>query len=286
MIPATMNRSRKHECARRARRRAVVVPVLLVVLSLASSAHPADPAERPFSDSGKVITKPQERTSNTQRNATKASPVAAKPGFAIDEAAREQANENLKISRQLAEYTGDLVRLNRWLVIVTFVGPALLLVAASVQAWIARDAEKRELRAYVFVHPELTDIGHPEPPVATVTIKNSGKTPAYRLTNVGGIAFPQPPGSRDADDANVIQPSSELGPGDITTFIVAAPRPLLDREKEAIRNGTQAIYVYGLVRYRDAFKKKRLTRYRYMIGGAVGVHARSLAVCEEGNEAT
>ena len=54
---------------------------------------------------------------------------------------------------------------------------------------------------------------------------------------------------------------------------------------KALADGTAAIYVWGLITYKDAFGTDRFTNYRYMIGGNVGVRGVFLAQCENGNEA-
>ncbi len=46
------------------------------------------------------------------------------------------------------------------------------------------------------------------------------------------------------------------------------------------------IYVYGEVRYVDAFGKERLTTYRLMHGGPDRANPGALSTCAEGNDAT
>jgi hypothetical protein len=62
--------------------------------------------------------------------------------------------------------------------------------------------------------------------------------------------------------------------------------PFTPATKESLANGGHVIYVYGEIRYRDVFGRKQWTKYRYMIGGPVGVRGEQMAGCEEGNEAT
>jgi hypothetical protein len=63
--------------------------------------------------------------------------------------------------------------------------------------------------------------------------------------------------------------------------------PLKIEEREALVNGQLVIYVYGEVRYFDAFGRKQRTRYRFMMGGPVGTQpGGKLVACEDGNEAT
>jgi hypothetical protein len=61
---------------------------------------------------------------------------------------------------------------------------------------------------------------------------------------------------------------------------------LTDTDIEALHEGHYAIFVYGEVRYKDAFGKDRVSRYRYFTGGATGLRGPELAAHDEGNEET
>ncbi len=52
-----------------------------------------------------------------------------------------------------------------------------------------------------------------------------------------------------------------------------------------LRSGKKAIFVFGEIRYRDAFGNDRFTRYRFYTGGPLGVMGPSLAAHTDGNEA-
>jgi hypothetical protein len=41
-------------------------------------------------------------------------------------------------------------------------------------------------------------------------------------------------------------------------------------ERAQVRNGTKAIYAVGVIRYIDAFRTKRITRYRFCWNDASG----------------
>jgi hypothetical protein len=77
----------------------------------------------------------------------------------------------------------------------------------------------------------------------------------------------------------------DLGPGD-KTFTGTRARLLTPVEKDSLVAGTMAVWVYGEIRYRDAFCRKQWTKYRLIIGGPFGVSGGQLTACEEGNEAT
>jgi hypothetical protein len=92
-------------------------------------------------------------------------------------------------------------------------------------------------------------------------------------------------------DLDLSKSKSSMGPGQTEIFI-ATPRPKLNRpfteqEVRGLADGVGAIYVYGRIRYRDAFGRTQLTNYRFMVGGPGGFSSGGeMAGCEEGNEAT
>lgn len=148
------------------------------------------------------------------------------------------------------------------------------------------DTADRQLRAYVFVYAaDIEGIDSANPPEAVVVIKNSGQTPAFDVLHVGGIGF-----GKSFDTLSAAIPPDEitrmtLPPGGIWKNCVTAPRRLSTGEKSAIHAGTMIIFVYGEIRYKDAFDKPRFTKYRFMIGGSAGMRGSSLSGCAEGNEA-
>jgi hypothetical protein len=151
---------------------------------------------------------------------------------------------------------------------------------------VMRDTAERQLRAYVSVDTaQITGINSGDNPVADLVVKNFGQTPAYDLTEMGGIAMgvsfntiPPPTGSHRMSRAS-------LSAGAVTREFHPGPRPLTPEAIAALLAGTMTLWVYGEIHYRDAFKIERFTKYRFMIGGAVGIHGTNLAICEEGNEA-
>jgi uncharacterized protein (UPF0333 family) len=149
----------------------------------------------------------------------------------------------------------------------------------------SREMAEKELRAYVSVDSaQITGVESGHPPVATLVFKNSGLTPAYDLTGMGGIGMEAAFDSLPPAVGSPRQSKSSLPPGTPTKWFHLAPRPLIPEETAALRDGTMTLWVYGEIRYRDAFGIDRFTRYRFQIGGGVGIQGVNLAVCEEGNE--
>ncbi len=58
-----------------------------------------------------------------------------------------------------------------------------------------------------------------------------------------------------------------LGAGAIFNKALWFDRPLAANEIVDIANGARAIYLYGRVEYRDAFKKRRFTNFRLRYTG-------------------
>lgn len=148
----------------------------------------------------------------------------------------------------------------------------------------AKKTAERQLRAYISVSAEIRNIDNGEAPSANLTIANYGQTPAYGLTQTSGIAWgesfdtlPIPTGPKGMTNASLL-------PKEHNDARVVAPRPLDIAEIAAFRTGTLTLWVYGDLRYRDAFDIDRFKKFRYMVGGPVGVRNSSLGICEEGNE--
>jgi hypothetical protein len=180
---------------------------------------------------------------------------------------------------------------------VTGIATVFLAIITAWLVFVARDQSnttRAQLRAYVFVSGArivhgITDNNILE---AHIEIKNSGQTPAYKLTSVCGLAFDTypPPQSitltvPDQDYLSLAKTQMVLGPGD-KTFPIARERPLTSIGKANLVAGTMAIWVYGEIRYRDAFRREQWTKYRLIIGGPFGVSGGQLTACEEGNEGT
>lgn len=136
-------------------------------------------------------------------------------------------------------------------------------IASAGQGWVARDTEKRSLRAYASVDPApVKDFAENVAPKAGVRVTIKGQTPAYDLTVVTNIAALPYPASQEARAAAAPSPPAEittsmLAPGQTVDEIVAlayAPNPsqfaLIKEAKKA------RLYVWGEVHYQDAFKMK------------------------------
>jgi hypothetical protein len=126
-------------------------------------------------------------------------------------------------------------------------------------------------------------------PITYIQIKNSGQTPAYKVVHWGNICVREYPliSNLAPTPTLSLKNASVLGPGIYSTKYLFLSAPLTAQEVSDLRAGTAAIYVYGEINYRDAFGKKRFTKYRLMhhVGqGAIGINT-GLIFADEGNEA-
>jgi hypothetical protein len=148
----------------------------------------------------------------------------------------------------------------------------IVLSVATILLWNSGERHsERELRAYVFpVEIKVENFKEQRPIVAFVKVENSGKTPAYNFTCYAGmVAGPLPQKDLSAaKEANL--PVSYLGPGEVMWFTPHGDRLLTAEESKAITHGTAAIYVFGEIRYVDAFEKQRHTTFRTIARGEHG----------------
>jgi hypothetical protein len=148
----------------------------------------------------------------------------------------------------------------------------VVLSIATILLWTGGERHsERELRAYVFpVEIKVENFKTQTPIVAFVKVENSGNTPAHKFTCYAKMVagpLPQKDFSRP-EEANL--PASYLGPGEVMWFTPHGDRLLTAEESEAITQGTAAIYVFGEIRYVDAFGKRRHTTFRAIARGEHG----------------
>ncbi len=81
------------------------------------------------------------------------------------------------------------------------------------------------------------------------------------------------------------EPRGVLSPGATAVLVRTGPVPLDPLHAAALTDGRSTIFVYGEVRYTDAFKKRRVLKYRLMTGGSAGLSGNALVSCDKGNDA-
>jgi hypothetical protein len=186
-----------------------------------------------------------------------------------------------------------------------------LAIFTGLLVWVGNKQEKttrRQMRAFIYLNNgSIYNIASPlaplaiykptgaelispsEGPLAQLTIKNSGPTPAFKVAHLGGICISDYPLSGELPPLIRVKnpPSSAIPPEGINTKNVRIALPLTSDQIAGLRNGTMAIWVYGEITYRDAFRRKRVSQYRLFhnnASGAIGVST-DLTWAEGGNEA-
>ena len=162
-----------------------------------------------------------------------------------------------------------------WIEYGVFAFVLITAIATATAAWYTRkqwestaDNGHRQLRAYVF--PEQANLiwqGAAKPTAAEVVIKNSGQTPAYRLSTATTIVVSDYPLQTDLHDPALPDSHTVIPPAGSSTVSVAMQQPLSTDQLKAIQKGTQAIYTLGVLAYTDAFGECRMTRYKLFYTG-------------------
>lgn len=170
---------------------------------------------------------------------------------------------------------------------------AFLALHASQQAVsVARDTEKRQLRAYVIVSAQkITNVGESERPHIQAIFENMGQTPVYDSVWTSGIgvrgypSFERTEKTWDQCSSILDKPNNQkwyfgknaLPDTDASDFITG---PQLAN----VQNGKSAIYFIGRVCYRDIFRDIHYTDFCIFWAWDKGGLGPAI-YCRKGNEA-
>jgi hypothetical protein len=171
-----------------------------------------------------------------------------------------------------------------------------LLFAATMGLWwatwrLVRGADataKRQLRAYIHVSDaKFGDFGFPQG-IYMVSYTNTGQTPAYDVSATIGINLVKFPLSEELKiEGSGTKGLTTIGRDGDGHARIEAPRGLSGEEYGAVRDGKMAVFVFGIISYRDVFGDNWTTEYRYFVGGDQGIRSDGfLASHSEGNKAT
>lgn len=155
---------------------------------------------------------------------------------------------------------------------------------------------RRQLRAYIL--PTEGYIGEGatmSPPIPSrindvwgnIHFKNSGQTPGYDVVAWAQISVLEPVN----EDRLVVPPITQRYPSSLGADAVMPKgfwfgRALTPTEIADVNNQVKAIYYFGRVEYRDAFKIFRYTNFRFRYNGPFPPPQNVLwLTCQEGNEA-
>jgi hypothetical protein len=194
---------------------------------------------------------------------------------------------------------------------VLLVGVTIGLVFVGyIQARRMRVTARQQLRAYMFVDnitignvttplawevgggyaPTGAEITHPAlGPVCRMVIKNTGQTPAHRVVNWGEIVLREFPlqGRLKLSAHPLFITKTSIPTEGISSKNLVMGKPLLADDVGDLKRGQKAIYVFGYIKYRDAFGRRRRTNYQFMYGsftGGIGINT-AMTICEKGNTA-
>jgi len=162
-----------------------------------------------------------------------------------------------------------------WLVCFTGVLAVATIILAVFTVDLARTSKKtaeRQLRAYVSARPDYVyAFGLNIPVEIKVRIINHGQTPAYNVAQTAAVdALPYPlPAGFPLPKSMIPAPATlVLHPNALIDTHVTGKRVLSATEiGQVTANHGLRIYVFGTVKYRDAFKQDRETRFCFSVIG-------------------
>ncbi|MFN3676550.1 MAG: hypothetical protein ACK4TC_11255 [Sphingomonas pseudosanguinis] len=136
----------------------------------------------------------------------------------------------------------------------------------------ARETADRQLRAYVSVQPlDLTFYHGDQVWGVEIKMRNGGATPAYDCVHGGNIVAFKP-----EDAAAKLQPRDDreqigepaplvLHGGQESNGTITGSTPIAPDVLTKVKEGEYAIYVFGFVRYKDTFNKRRQSNFCYRV---------------------
>jgi hypothetical protein len=157
-------------------------------------------------------------------------------------------------------------------ILLSFAGTVLV----ALTFWEQRKTSRASLRAYVSVRMETffvprLDGGNGE---VTFALKNGGRTPAYDVLHMGNLAimgFPliaDPGRIFDKPTKGVNAPAVIHADSEIMGTIKGDTPLEIEKNLGEITGGTKAIYVVGIVSYRDTFGNPHVTEFCQCLTGA------------------
>jgi hypothetical protein len=252
---------------------------LALLLATICDSSGQSPPEPPRQNPGGT----QQRTNTEQHDTDQAPPSVIKI------LPPEQTQQKSTYDEQKGpEKPSDAWTLSDKIAAIASIAALLQFFALVITVFVLMSTANRQLRAYVFISgAQLDDIGVGQIPYAQLRFKNFGQTPAYKMTQwamvgIGKFPLETHPTTNESEPL----PERPLPPqGEISLHPPKYKTPLNAKMLDELSKGMLAIYVTGEIRYRDAFKKKRRTRYLLYSGGSIGLSGQ-LAAYKDGNDAT
>lgn len=159
-------------------------------------------------------------------------------------------------------------------------------VASKPEAPNIADIEQRKARAYITVtDAAITDATGTTPPTASVTVTNTGETPAMELEWRGNFEVTLFPFTgRNALDRAKPAAKTTLSSGK-SLFYTWTFKDWKPQWGALVAKGGAAVWATGEIKYVDAFGVRRHTYYRLYHGGDSYAPPGKFAAAPEGNDA-
>jgi hypothetical protein len=189
--------------------------------------------------------------------------------------------------KQQPEHDSGVFLWTRRATMGVFIYTALTFIIAGAsiwQGWVARDTEKRQIRAYAFPTPiGINNFSVDSSPTGGVNVRTMGQTPAYKVRGQVGIKPMPYPLSNETDlwisNTKQIQNSTFISPTNTFILKVAVDGTLTRQQVDAINSGNALrLYVWGRVDYEDVFANSHWFTFCYSYDG------RSITIDKDGGE--
>lgn len=169
------------------------------------------------------------------------------------------------------------------LVIVIFA----IVIINMAQFELLRRSSQRQLRAYVVPDGSEIFAGKLGEPRARITLRNCGQTPARGVASWARIDLIESGADEEFDLPQVAVRSAATLAANASLSKALWFRALSPEEADHVRSGSKAICVTGLVEYRDVFRHRHQTQFRFEYTGPYPPHANaSLDPANRGNRET
>jgi len=158
--------------------------------------------------------------------------------------------------------------------------------AAQKSAHVAEVALIIGQRAYVSaISSKIKNINSAIPVEATVTVKNSGNTPAHDVAIKTCIAFVDFFPGQHLPESRQDATTALIPPGGTVASTISG-NVITQLEFQGLTDRVKALYVYGSIHYIDVFSKKCVSEFRFICGGDQGgVRDGEMHLCPDGNKA-
>lgn len=145
-------------------------------------------------------------------------------------------------------------------------------ITANESLELQRDIAKRQLRAYICVEA-MEVLFRRGQPVAVVTFKNTGQTPAYDVHGWMALdvkVYPMTVALPVPTNPGIGHPKLTLGTDATVEYEQGLSRTLPDEEIRILGTQNGTVVAYGQLRYKDTFGDEWYTSYRLIAGGYLG----------------